>query len=155
MAVRSPLREGAKRPRVLLADDHQAVLEYIPKLLEPQFEVVGTVNDGRSLLAAAEKFQPDVMIVDISMPVLNGLEAVRRLNKKDPKQKVVFLTIHEDRALVDKALASGALSYVLKTRAHTDLIEAIQEALEGRCYVSPPLRADEGLDRTESRKNRE
>ena len=74
------------------------------------------------------------------MPVLNGLEAVRRLNKKDPKQKVVFLTIHEDRTLVDKALALGGLGYVLKTRAHTDLTEAIQEALEGRCYVSPPLR---------------
>ncbi len=140
MTDRSPLREGAKRPRVLLADDHQVVLEYVSKLLEPQFDVVGTVNDGQSLLAAAEKFQPDVMIVDISMPVLSGLEAVRRLNKKDPKQKVVFLTIHEDRALVDKALASGALGYVLKTRAHTDLIEAVQEALEGRCYVSPPLR---------------
>ena len=67
-------------------------------------------------------------------------ELFGRLNKKDPKQKVVFLTIHEDRALVDKALASGALGYVLKTRAHTDLIEAVQEALEGRCYVSPPLR---------------
>ena len=139
MAVLSPLRDRPKRPRVLLADDHQSVLEYVSKLLEPQFDVVGTVNDGRSLLAAAEKFQPDVMIVNISMPVLNGLEAVRRLIKKDSKRKVVFLTIHEYRALVDKALASGALGYVLKTRADTDLIEAVEEALEGRCYVSPPF----------------
>ena len=140
MSVLSPLREGTKRPRVFLADDHQEVIEYVQKLLEPQFDVVGTINDGRSLLAAAEKFQPDVMIVDISMPVLNGFEAVRRLIKKDSKRKVVFLTIHEYRALVDKALASGALGYVLKTRADTDLIEAVEEALEGRCYVSPPLR---------------
>ena len=140
MAVLSPLRDRPKRPRVLLADDHQSVLEYVSKLLEPQFDVVGTVNDGRSLLAAAEKFQPDVMIVDISMPVLNGLEAVRRLIKEDSRRKVVFLTIHEYRALVDKALALGALGYVLKTRADTDLTEAVQQALEGRCYVSPPLR---------------
>ena len=128
-----------ERTRILLADDHETVLEDVRSLLEPEYEVVGTVRDGQSLLAAAETLKPDIMVVDVSMPVLSGLEAVRRLKKDDPNAKVVFLTVHQDPALVKEALAAGALGYVVKAAAGDELVTAIQQALQGRTYVSSCL----------------
>ena len=134
-----PLGGHGERPRVLLADDSETVLEDIRSLLEPEFEVVGTVRDGQSLLAAAETLKPDLMVVDVSMPVLSGLKAVRRLKEHDPNAKVVFLTVHQDPAVVNEALAAGALGYVVKPAAGDQLVNAIQEALQGRSYISPCL----------------
>jgi DNA-binding NarL/FixJ family response regulator len=122
-----------------LADDEEAVLDRVRRLLEDEFEVVETVGDGQSLLEAAERFKPDLLVVDISMPVLNGIEAVRQLRKDNFNAKVIFLTIHQDPVLVDAALATGALGYVLKVCADTDLVVAVREALQGRPYVSPSL----------------
>lgn len=131
--------EHVERIRVLLADDHETVLENVRALLEPEFEVVGTVRDGQSLLAAAETLKPDIMVVDVSMPVLSGLEALRRLKKDDPNAKVVFLTVHQDPAFVSEALAAGALGYVVKVAAGDELVTAMQQALQGRTYISSCL----------------
>ena len=136
---RQLLGTDTKRPRVLLADDAEAVLDRVRCLLEDEFEVVGAVGDGQSLLEAAERLKPDLMVVDISMPVLSGIEAVRQLRKDNSNAKVIFLTIHQDPVLVDAALATGALGYVLKVCADTDLVVAVREALQGRPYVSPLL----------------
>ena len=133
-------REGeVYRPRVLLADDHMVVIEGLRSVLEPHFELVGTVNDGRALLAAAEKLHPEVVVVDISMPMMNGIEATRRLKKSDPTIKIVFLTMHADATYATRALEAGALGYVLKHSALSDLVKAIREALAGRTYMSPGL----------------
>ncbi len=129
-----------KRPRVLLADDHKAVLDQLRRFLESEFEVVGTVGDGQALVIAAETFKPDVMVVDISMPVMTGIEAVRQILEKNANAKVVFLSVHEDASFVTTALGIGALGYVIKRRAAWDLVVAIQEAFRGRSYISSPLR---------------
>ena len=124
---------------VLLADDHEDVLGTVARLLVPEFNVVGTVTDGKALLAAAERLMPDVVVVDISMPVLNGIEAVRRLMESGSPAQVVFLTIHESSEYVGAALATGALGYVVKSRLATDLGVAIKEAHAGRSYLSPSI----------------
>jgi DNA-binding NarL/FixJ family response regulator len=133
------LGTNVKRSRVLLADDEKSVLDRVRRLLEDEFEVVGTVGDGQSLLEAAERFKPDIIVVDISMPVLSGIEAIRQLRKDNFNAKVIFLTIYQEVVFVDAALATGALGYVLKVCADTDLVVAIREALQGRSYVSPLL----------------
>ncbi len=139
MLGRQLLGTDTKRPRVLLADDAEAVLDRVRCLLEDEFEVVGAVGDGQSLLEAAERLKPDLIVVDISMPVLSGIEAVRQLRKDKFNAKMIFLTIHHDPFIVDAALATGALGYVLKMCADTDLVVAVREALQGRAYVSPLL----------------
>ena len=126
-----------KRTRILLADDHKIVLEGLKRLLEPDFDLVGTVEDGRSLVSQAEKLRPDVIIVDISMPLLNGIEAIRQIKKIDPSVKVVFLTMHPDVTYAIRAFEAGAAGYVLKHSASTELLTAIREALQGRTYVTP------------------
>lgn len=123
------------RPRVLLADDHAPVLEVVRAILEPHYDVVGTVGDGQAAIAAAERLHPDVVILDISMPEMSGIEAARRL--AEGGLRIVFLTVHLEEALVDVALASGALAYVHKARAAEDLLPAIREVLEGRVFISP------------------
>jgi len=128
-----------KRPRVLLADDHVIVAEGLRGLLEPEFDLVGIVQDGRALLSAAEKLRPDVIVADISMPLLNGIDAVRQIKKIHEEIKVVFLTMHPDVTYAVSALEAGALGYVLKHSAPAELVAAIQSALRGKTYVTPLL----------------
>jgi DNA-binding NarL/FixJ family response regulator len=129
----------SKRIRVLLADDHKIVLDGLRSLLEPEFELTGTVEDGRALVSAAERVQPDVIVVDISMPLLNGIEAVRQIKKLDKRVKVVFLTMHPDVTYAIRAFEAGASGYVLKHSASSELLTAIHEAMKGRTYVTPMI----------------
>lgn len=130
------------KPRLLLADDHTIVLDGLSSLLEPEFEVVGKVGDGRAMLDLAAKLNPDVIITDISMPLLSGMEAVRQLKKKDSRSKVIILSMHADLELAREALCLGASGYVLKHSASETLSRAIHEVLNGRIYVSPRISID-------------
>jgi DNA-binding NarL/FixJ family response regulator len=130
------------RPRLLLADDHQIVAEGLRSLLEPEFELVGIVSDGREALAAIESLRPDVVVLDIAMPTLNGIEAARQLRAAGSPVKVVFLTMHRDAAYAARALDAGAAGFVLKHAAAAELVTAIREALQGRTYVTPLIAAD-------------
>jgi DNA-binding NarL/FixJ family response regulator len=125
-----------QKTRVLLADDHKGVLDVVEGLLKTDFDVVGCVDDGESLLEAAKRLQPDVIITDISMPKLSGIEAANRLRESGCASKVIFLTVHTDLDVVRIALTTGALGYVVKTSIPTDLPFAIREALAGRTFVS-------------------
>jgi DNA-binding NarL/FixJ family response regulator len=122
-----------------MADDHKMVIEGLRHILESEFEMVGTVEDGRALLEASNKMRPDVIVADISMPMLNGIEAVRQIKKDDPHTKVVFLTMHPDVSYATEAFEAGASGYVLKHSASSELITAIHEALKGRTYVTPMI----------------
>lgn len=133
-----------KRPRILLADDHTLVVEGFRRLLEAEFDVVGVVEDGRTLLTAAARLRPDVILLDISMPLLNGIDAARRLRKTQPEAKIIFVTMHADPAYVAEALREGAAGYVLKRSAATELVTAIRQALRGRSYVTPLVRGQGG-----------
>jgi DNA-binding NarL/FixJ family response regulator len=125
-----------RKMRILLADDHRELLELTRGLLEPTFDVVGCVEDGESLVEAAGNLHPDVIVTDISMPKLDGIEAANRL-KESGSSKIVFLTAHADPDFVQAALKTGALAYVSKLRIGTDLLVAIGEALAGHIFVSP------------------
>ena len=131
-----------KRPRVLLADDHRIVAEGLRGLLEPEFELVGIVEDGRAMIEAADELRPDVIVADISMPLLNGIDAVRKLRKSGKDIKVVFLTMHPDVAYAASAIEAGALGYVLKHSAPSELVTAIHSAIRGKAYVTPLLAGD-------------
>jgi len=122
--------------RILLADDHRRLLELIRGLLEPTYDVVGCVEDGESLVEAAGNLHPDVIVTDISMPKLDGIEAADRL-RESGSSKIVFLTVHADPDFAQAALKTGALAYVSKLRINTDLLIAIREALAGHIFVSP------------------
>lgn len=128
-----------KKPRILLADDHRMVAEGLRGLLEPDYQLVGIVEDGRALVEAADKLMPDVVVADVSMPLLNGIEAVRQLKKKNPRLLVVFLTMHLDVAYAASAFEAGASGYVLKHSAPSELLTAINFALKGRTYITPML----------------
>jgi DNA-binding NarL/FixJ family response regulator len=125
--------------RILLADDHMEFLAVVTRLLEPEFEVVQTVRDGRALLDEAARLKPDVLVLDISMPVLNGIEAARRLKAAGSRARIVFLTVHQDPEYVNAAMAAGALGYVVKCRTALDLPVALREAFAGRSFVSPSI----------------
>ena len=125
------------RPRVLLADDHAMVVAGLSTLLEREFDLVGTATDGRELIAMSERLVPDVVVTDISMPLLNGLDAVRSLKKTQPSIKVVFLTMHGDVDFATEAFRAGASGYLLKHSAAEELTTAIHEALQGRVYITP------------------
>ncbi len=129
-----------KKPRILLADDHKIVVEGLRSLLEPDYELVGTAADGRQLLEMAERTQPDVVVADISMPLLNGIEATRMLHASYPALKIVILTMHPDVVYASRALEAGASAYVLKHSAPDELVAAIQTALRGGTFVSDALR---------------
>jgi DNA-binding NarL/FixJ family response regulator len=129
-------------PRVLLADDHTIVAEGIKSLLKEEFELVGTVGDGRALLEAARELRPDAIVTDIAMPLLNGLDAVRQLKKEGSTAKIVILTMHSDPHLAAEALRAGASGYLLKHSAGEELITAIHEALKGRLYLTPLITKD-------------
>ena len=133
------------RARLLLADDHTVLLEGIRLLLEPEFDLVGSVEDGRALLAAAKTLKPDVILLDISMPLLNGIDAAQQLRTILPSAKVIFLTMHADADYVTEAFRAGAAGYLLKRSAASELITAIREVLKGNHYVSP-LVARNALD---------
>lgn len=125
--------------RVLLADDHEIVVEGLKRILETKYELVAAVADGRELLAEAEKLRPDVIVTDISMPLLNGIDAVRQLKKKGLRAKIVFLTMHADADLATEAFAAGAAGYVLKSSAGRELVDAIDTVLAGRVYLTPHI----------------
>ena len=125
------------RIRVLLADDLEVFVRVVARLLESEFEVVKTVRDGQALVDEATRLDPDVLIVDISMPVLNGIEAVQQLHSAGSRAKIVFLTVHEDAHYVRAALAAGGRGYVLKSRLGIDLLPAIKEVLAGQIFISP------------------
>src|SRR5438045_2371639 len=126
-----------KRPRVLLADDHQLLREAFAQLLQSKCEIVGAVADGRALLDAAPELRPDVVVLDIAMPLLNGLDAARQLKRLLPGIKVIFLTVSEDPELAAEAFRVGASGFLLKNSAASELMQAIEEALQGRSYVTP------------------
>jgi DNA-binding NarL/FixJ family response regulator len=125
------------RPRILIADDHKIVVEGLKNMLHAVFDIAGAVEDGRELVAAAEHLRPDVIVVDISMPMLNGIDAVRQIKKVHEAIKVVFLTMHLDVAYAVSAFKAGASGYVLKHSAPDELVTAIHEVLKGRTYVTP------------------
>ncbi len=126
-----------ERPRVLLADDHTLLLAAFQKLIEPVCEVVGSVGDGRALLTAALTLRPDLIVLDITMPRLNGLDAAPQLKQMLPEVKLIFLTVHEDPHLAAEAFRVGASAYLLKNCAASELFQAIQQARHGRSYVTP------------------
>ena len=127
------------RSSILIADDHQILAEGIRGLVEPEFQVVGVVADGRELLAAAAELQPDVIVADITMPSLNGIDAAVKLREANVAAKVIFLTQHRDVAYARRAIEAGAVGYVLKHSLSSELLTAIREALAGRTYITPMI----------------
>ena len=128
-----------RRPRILLADDHAMMAEALKHLLQADFDVVGIVNDGRALLKAAAELEPEVVVVDIAMPLLNGLDAGEQLKARHPKIKVIYLTQNREPRIAAEAFRRKATGYVLKDSAASELTTAIREALGGRFYVSPSI----------------
>ena len=129
-----------KRSTILLADDHAVVIEGLRRILDrPEFEVVGVVADGHALLEAAARLKPDLIITDIAMPLLNGIDAAREILARNQETKIIFLTMHPEVAYATAALAAGASGYVLKSAAGEQLIGAIREVLKGRTYVSETI----------------
>ena len=124
-------------PRVLLADDHNLLLGAFEKLLSPECEIVGTASDGRSLVVEAQRLKPDVVVLDIAMPLLNGLDAGRQIKQLQKSIKLVFVTMNEDSDLAAEAFRAGASAYLLKRSAASELLVAIREVMKGRSYVTP------------------
>lgn len=140
MAPRAQGQASLQKIRVLLADHHPGILRVVRSLLEPNFDVVACANDGESLFETAMKLQPDVIVSDISMPKLSGIEAANRLKESSWPSRIVFLTVHDDPDVRQVALQTGAFGDVLKTSIDADLLLAIDEAVEGRIFASPPLK---------------
>ena len=135
-----------KKPRLLLADDHTILLEGLKALLAPEFEVVATAGDGRAVLEAAKTHQPDIILLDISMPGLNGIEAARQLKKSNPGARLIILTMHGDFSFVSAAFEAGASGYVLKQSAATELVTALHDVDSGRRYISSTIRERLGAE---------
>jgi len=131
-----------KRPRILVADDHTLVADLCKKLLETEYDVVGTVNNGRAMVAAAAELKPDVIVVDIAMPILNGLDAGEQVKAIAPSIKLVYLTVNPDPEVAAEAFRRGATGYLLKTCAGSELLVAVREVLRGKSYISPALPGD-------------
>jgi CheY-like chemotaxis protein len=127
-----------KKVRILLADDHPHFPEFVESLLQTSFEIVGKVGDGEALLEAAANLKPDVIVTDISMPVLNGIEAAEQLRRTGCNARIIFLSVHSDPDFVRTCLATGAFGYITKPRVALDLIPAIREALAGHLFISSP-----------------
>jgi DNA-binding NarL/FixJ family response regulator len=130
------------RSRILIADDHTLVAELCKRLLETEFDVVGIVSDGRALLRAASDLKPDVIVVDVAMPILNGLDAGRQVKEMLPSVKLVYLTMNPDAEVAAEAFACGASGYLLKTCASSEMVVAVRDALRGKSYVSQGLSKD-------------
>jgi len=133
----------SNRPRVLIADDHNLIAELCKQLLETEFEVVGVVVDGRALVRAARELKPDVIIVDVAMPILNGLDAGRQVKEALPSVKLVYLTMNPDPEVAAEAFARGASGYLVKTCASAEMVLAVRAALRGKTYLSRTLSQDE------------
>ena len=127
------------KPRLLLADDHELMTDGLRRLLDPEFEVVGSVVDGRAAVQAYEQFLPDVLLLDISMECLNGIECARQVRAKFPGARIIFVTMQTDRAFVEEAWRVGASGYVVKQSAGGQLLDAIRAVLHGRRYISPQV----------------
>ena len=127
---------------VLLADDHAIVTEGLAGLLKPHFKLLGTVHDGRALVSATNQLRPDVVVTDISMPLLNGLEAVRQIKKQLPRTKIIVLTMHGEPEMAVEAFRAGASAYLLKISSGEELVRAIEEVSQGRAYLSPLITRD-------------
>jgi DNA-binding NarL/FixJ family response regulator len=142
------------KPRVLLADDHALILGAFEKLLAGECDIVGQVGDGRALVAAVEALNPDVVVLDISMPLLNGLEAGRQIKQKSRNVKLVYLTMNEDPDLAAEAFRAGASGYLLKSSAASELTTAIREVAQGRSYITPLVAEGlvEALQQTSNRR---
>ena len=125
------------RPRIFLADDHPAVLKATTALLEPQFDIVGNATDGATLVSEVFRLRPEVIVVDINMPVLSGIDAAHRLRESAPAVKIVFLTVHSEQQFIEACVAEGALGYVLKSHMKVHLIPAMRAALIGQSYICP------------------
>ena len=130
------------RSRVLIADDHTLVAELCKKLLETEFDVVGTVSDGHALVRAAGEFKPDVVVVDVAMPILNGLDAGQQVKQMLPAVKLIFLTMNPDIEIAAEAFRRGANGYLLKTCAAAELVLGVRDVLRGKSYLSPALSKD-------------
>lgn len=130
------------KPRVLLADDHRMFAEGVKGFLTEEFELVGIVDDGQAMVKAARDLNPDVIVADISMPHLNGMDALVQLKQHNPNVRVVFLTMHRDAAYARRALQAGALGFVLKHSAPEELVLAVRAALQGRTFIAPDLAAE-------------
>jgi DNA-binding NarL/FixJ family response regulator len=128
-----------KRPTVLLADDHEIVVEGLRRVLDADFDVIGVVSDGLALFADAKRLDPDVIVADVSMPRLNGIEAARQIRKSGLTTKLVFLSMHPDVIYVSEAFRAGGSAYVLKSSAGIEIVRAVREVLEGRTYVTPSI----------------
>lgn len=128
-----------KKPRILMADDHSIILAGLRKLLEDTCEVVGTVENGRALLEAAEQLRPDLILLDISMPLLNGLDAARQLKRSIPDTKLLFLTMHASPSYAAESLRAGASGYLLKQSSASELPQAIESVLKGHTYLTPAI----------------
>jgi DNA-binding NarL/FixJ family response regulator len=127
------------KARILLADDHTLVAEAIKRLLEPEFEVVGVVADGRSLVREASSLKPDVVLVDLNMPMLNGLDASEQLKSANPGMKIIVLTMNEDAEIAAQTMRTWASGYLLKKSAGSELVKAVREVLRGGKYITPAL----------------
>jgi DNA-binding NarL/FixJ family response regulator len=128
-----------KRVTVLLADDHSIVIEGLRRVLDPIFTVIGAVQDGRALVVAARELAPDVVVADVSMPVLNGIDAARQIRQANPHVKILFFSMHSDVVYAAAAVQAGGSAYVLKSSAGTEIVTAIREVLAGRTYVTPTV----------------
>ena len=127
------------RPRMLLADDNPAMLDHISKMVRENYEVVGTLQDGHAVLREYPNLRPEVLILDISMGELSGIEVAQRLRDSGSDARIVFVTVHEDHDFVNAALGAGGSAYVVKSRLNVDLLPAIHAALVGKLFVSPSL----------------
>jgi DNA-binding NarL/FixJ family response regulator len=132
----------SNRPRILIADDHTLIAELCKKLLETDFDVIGIVSDGRALLRAARELKPDVIVVDVAMPILNGLDAGQQAKEMLPAVRLVYLTMNPDADVAAEAFARGASGYLLKTCAAAEMVLAVREVLRGKTYVSRALSQD-------------
>ncbi len=127
------------RTRILLADDHTLLVEAFKNLLEPEYEVVGTVSDGQALVTSAQELKPDLIIIDIGMPQISGIEAARRIRESNPKVKLIFLTMSQDSEVAAEAFRNGGSGFLVKTSAASELLHAIREILRGGSYVTPGI----------------
>ena len=128
-----------KKARILLADDHPYLLEKVTQLLQSEYEILGAVSDGQALVSAAEELKPDVLVIDVTMPVLDGIEAAKKLKEQGCESKIVFLTVHSDPDYLRACLAAGGLGYVVKSRMSSDLPQAVDHALAERIFISPTM----------------
>jgi DNA-binding NarL/FixJ family response regulator len=123
--------------RIVVADDHEEILSVIKEVLQPEFEVVAAVRDGRDLLQAVKNFKPDIIIANINMPEMSGIEATRRIVEEDFEARIILLTMYNDRSMVEEGISAGAKGYVFKLAAGRELVPAVYEVIQGRFYISP------------------